>query len=119
VENLFGIYFTVGSGVLLLATARYLPDLALRLCMQFLGAASCLYVLVDIQEDLLRLNQDGSDAEALAQITGIPALLWGLVWGLVAAVMMVYAFYLTFESGKRTPATLRKERDRSEETETT
>jgi hypothetical protein len=112
VENTFGIFFTAGFAVLMLAAGRFLPYWALRLCLQFLGTASCLYVLVDIKEDLLRLDQQGSDAEALASLTGLPALFWGAVWGMVALIMTVGTVWLT-SRGTGQPGARAKRRTRA------
>ena len=98
VRNLFGVYYTLGFGLLLLLFSRYLPEWLLRIVMQFLGTASCLYVIADIKEDLITSHQAGSDAEALAQLTGIPAIFWGILWGFVALVMIAYSFYLAGKS---------------------
>ena len=104
IRNSFGILFTVGSALLLFVLCRFLPSWMVRTLLQFLGTASCLYVLVDIYEDVIRpwlplwprsrVYQDGSDADALASLTGIPAWFWGVIWGLISLVMILYSFYL-------------------------
>ena len=109
IRNTFGVLYTVGSAILLFVLCRFLPSWMVRVLMQFLGTASCLYVLVDIYEDLLRVSQEGSDAETLASLTGIPAMFWGVIWGLMALVMIFYSFYL---AGKAPPG----EETREEET---
>lgn len=94
IRNTFGVLFTVGSAVVLFVLCRFLPTWMVRTLLQFLGTASCLYVIVDIYEDVIRVYQEGSDAEALAALTGIPALFWGVIWALIAFVMIFYSFYL-------------------------
>ena len=94
IRNTFGILYTVGSAVLLFVMCRFLPSWMVRILMQFLGTASCLYVIVDIYEDVLRVSQEGSDADTLATLTGIPAMFWGVVWGMIALGMILYSFYL-------------------------
>ncbi len=94
IRNTFGVYYTAGFAVVLLLMSRYLPHWMLRLVLQFLGTASCLYVLVDIYEDLIVVYQEGSDADALASLTGIPAVVWGVLWGTLAVAMMGYSLYL-------------------------
>jgi hypothetical protein len=94
IRNTFGVLFTMGSAILLFGLCRFLPSWMVRTLLQFLGTASCLYVIVDIYEDVIRVHQDGSDAETLATLTGIPALFWGVMWALIAFVMIFYSFYL-------------------------
>lgn len=100
IRNSFGILFTVGSALLLFILCRFLPSWMVRILLQFLGTASCLYVLVDIYEDVIRVSQDGSDAHTLSLLTCIPAQVWGVIWGLIALVMILYSFYL---AGQPTP----------------
>ncbi|MBI2431425.1 MAG: M50 family metallopeptidase, partial [Candidatus Hydrogenedentes bacterium] len=45
---------------------------------------SCCYALFDIKEDLFGTPNASTDATLLAELTGIPALLWGLLWAAVA-----------------------------------
>lgn len=94
IRNSFGVFYTAGIAVMLFVLSRFLPGFLVRVLMQFLGTASCLYVIVDIYEDVIRVYQDGSDADTLATLTGIPAMFWGVLWGLIALVMIFYSFYL-------------------------
>jgi hypothetical protein len=72
-----------------------------RILMQFLGTASCLYVIVDIYEDVVT-SQEGSDADTLAELTGIPAMFWGVIWGMIALGMIFYSFYLAGKAPRET-----------------
>jgi hypothetical protein len=94
IRNTFGVLFTMGSAILLFGFCRFFPSWMVRTLLQFLGTASCLYVIVDIYEDLIRVSQQDSDAETLATLTGIPALFWGVMWALIAFAMIFYSFYL-------------------------
>lgn len=104
IRNTFGVYYTAGFAIVLLLMSRYLPQWMLRLVLQFLGTASCLYVLVDIYEDLIVVYQEGSDADALMSLTGIPAVLWGILWGALAAAMLGYSFYMAGTAKPRSAA---------------
>jgi hypothetical protein len=99
IRNTFGILYTVGSAVLLFVMCRFLPSWMVRILMQFLGTASCLYVIVDIYEDV---SQEGSDANTLAELTGIPAMFWGVIWGMIALGMIFYSFYLAGKAPRGT-----------------
>jgi hypothetical protein len=94
IRNTFGILYTAGSAVMLFVMCRFLPQWAVRIVIQFLGTASCMYVIMDIVYDLLLYPQEGSDAHTLSQLTGIGAYFWGVLWMLIALVMILYSFYL-------------------------
>lgn len=94
IRNSFGVFYTIGIAIALFVLCRFLPGFLVRVLMQFLGTASCLYVIVDIYEDVIRVYQDGSDADTLATLTGIPAMFWGIIWAAIALVMILYSFYL-------------------------
>ena len=109
IRNSFGVFYTAGIAVVLYVLCRFLPGVLVRILMQFLGTASCLYVIVDIYEDVIRIYQDGSDADTLAQLTGIPAIFWGLIWGAIALVMIVYSFYLAARAPEEEETILEEE----------
>jgi len=75
----FGFVFTViaalGFGVL----ARYGATDLVRWVLRGLGVFSVLYALFDIRDDVF-LGGGQSDAHMLAQITFVPAAVWGLGW---------------------------------------
>jgi hypothetical protein len=55
----------------------------------FLGSFSVCYALYDIRDDLLHLQSSGqSDADALARLTFIPAIVWGVAWGALSIVLV-------------------------------
>jgi hypothetical protein len=60
-----------------------------RTVLVFLAAFSCSYALYDIRDDLLHLTgPGGSDADALARATFIPAIVWGVAWGLLSVALV-------------------------------
>ena len=65
------------------------PDGAVRWGLIYLASVSALYAIVDIREDLLHWSGSGrTDAVLLAERTGIPALVWGGFWALLAVGMI-------------------------------
>ena len=90
VRDLFTLAFALAWTVLLLGAARFAPALARRGLLVFLATFSALYAIFDIKDDLLRLGPPiGSDADALAQITSIPAIVWGLGWGILSLALLL------------------------------
>ena len=92
VRDGFTFAFSVAMAGLFALLAAKAPDWLRRGALVFVGAFSCLYALFDIRDDLLRVGPSiGSDADALAALTHIPALVWGVVWGLFGAGAMALA----------------------------
>ena len=80
--------------------ARYGPSLLRRALLVFLGTFSVSYALYDIKDDLLHLASRGaSDAEALARVTYIPALVWGLGWGILSLAVVALTLRRILASG--------------------
>ncbi|MFM7202842.1 MAG: M50 family metallopeptidase [Myxococcota bacterium] len=82
-------YGMVASVALLVATLRA-PILVQQGLLHGLGLFSCLYALFDIRDDVLNFNRVGgtSDAVMLAELTGVPSMLWGLAWLGLSLVML-------------------------------
>lgn len=82
----FGILFGLG----LLSCARWLGEGPNRVLVRVLGLTSCLYVLLDIKSDVLDRPHLPSDAAILAELTGVPTVLWGLLWLTAAAGILLW-----------------------------
>ena len=53
------------------------------------GLFSVLYALLDIRDDVFGAPAGAvTDATMLAQHTGVPSLVWGVVWGLVGLALL-------------------------------
>lgn len=73
--------FCLGMAAVLGACAKWLPDGAVDSLNLFLAAFSCLYAVRDLFDDLWTpAVRAHSDAGLLAQLTGIPSLLWAVLW---------------------------------------
>lgn len=89
VRSAFGFAYGLAAGALLLAVARWLPEGASSFVLRLLGVTSLLYAPWDITSDLILRSIPASDAGALARMTGIPALAWGVLW-LAASVWIAW-----------------------------
>ena len=87
--ELFGIFMTVGFALFMLISARYLSDTFHDYFLKFIGMVSCLYVVIDIKDDLIFRSGVGSDADAIAEMTGIPSVAIGVIWFLLA-ILVIY-----------------------------
>jgi hypothetical protein len=86
VRNGFGILFGALFGAALIAL-RSAGRTVHVLVLTALGLTSCLYALLDIKSDILDRPYLESDAAMLAHMTGVPTVVWGVLWiGLGAAL---------------------------------
>lgn len=92
VRSLFGMGFGMLFGAGLMLAAARLPALWNRRLLLALGLTSCLYAVLDIKSDILDRPQLRSDAAMLAELTGIPTVVWGGLW--IALALAVCALLL-------------------------
>lgn len=83
----FGFAYALAAGLGLGLLAAKGPEPMLETLARFLGVFSVLYALFDIRDDVFRGGLFGgswyagpTDAHSLAELTLIPAPLWGVAW---------------------------------------
>ena len=84
VRSVFGFVFGLVFGLVLLTASRRLPPQGVRVMLTVLGLTSALYAVLDIRDDILSRPAAPSDANMLAQMTGIPTVVWGVLWIAIA-----------------------------------
>lgn len=89
IRGWFGIVYGLLFGAGLVASARLFSEGINRTLIRILGMTSALYVLLDIRSDILQRPHLPSDAAVLADLTGVPTLLWGLLW-MTAALLVLW-----------------------------
>ena len=87
--ELFGTAMTAGLGVFMLIAYRFFGPLFHDLWLKFIGITSCAYVILDIKDDLIDRTNIGSDADAIAELTGQSSLLIGIIWMLIAVLNLI------------------------------
>ena len=92
VRDGFTLVFVGGCALALGLVARFGPSLLRRTLLVFLAAFSCCYALYDIRDDLLHFanRTTSSDADALARITFVPAIVWGVGWGILSLALVAW-----------------------------
>lgn len=78
--NGFGFWFGLVFGAALLVSARFLPAKPNALILTALGLISVLYAILDIKSDVIDRPGARSDAGMLSELTGVPTVVWGIVW---------------------------------------
>jgi len=91
VRDGFTLFFVLGCALALGLLARFGAPWLRRAILMFLAAFSCCYALYDIRDDLLHLASasGGTDADALARATFIPAIVWGVAWGALSIALVL------------------------------
>lgn len=79
-RSAFTVLLCVTTGGALLLGAARLGARGRAFLLGALGLTSCLYAVLDIKSDILDRPGLPSDATALAGITGVPAVVWGILW---------------------------------------
>jgi len=96
VRSGFGLLFGFAFGAALLAAGRWLGERWNRRLLLVLGLTSCLYAILDIKSDILDRPELPSDAAMLAEVTGIPTAVWGILWITVAIGVSALLFRWAF-----------------------
>ena len=96
VRNGFGILFGALFGAVLIAL-RSVGRTAHAWTLTALGLTSCLYALLDIKSDVLDRPYLESDAHMLAQMTGVPTVVWGVLWIGLGVALSVWLFRRALE----------------------
>lgn len=80
VRTWFGLVFGVLFGIGLVLVARKARASLNRTLLLALGLTSALYAILDIKSDILDRPGIESDAFILSEMTGVPTVVWGVVW---------------------------------------
>lgn len=100
----FGFLFAALAGAAMVVVGAYLPPQANAVLLRVIGLTSCLYVILDIKSDTLDRPELESDARMLAELTGIPTMIWGGFWILVALAVVYAVFHKAIQ--KRSPRSI-------------
>lgn len=90
VRGVFGIAFGLLFGIGLVLLASRASTKVSRLVLFGLGLTSCLYAVLDIKSDVLDRPGLRSDARMLFELTGVPTLVWGVLWISVAGFVSTW-----------------------------
>jgi hypothetical protein len=91
------LLFALLMATLFAWASRSAPEEPVRWGLVYLAMVSALYALLDIREDVLHWRPGfKSDATILADMTGLPAIFWGVLWAVAAVAMQVVALRRVF-----------------------
>ena len=108
IREWFALAFTVGTGLVMLASARYVPHDVNDLALRVIGLTSMIYVPLDIFSDTIARSGIRSDAYMLAERFGGATVILGGLWLLIslAVIGVCFRYGLGERSnvGEETPA---------------
>ncbi|MEW5739781.1 MAG: M50 family metallopeptidase [Myxococcota bacterium] len=114
-RDAFTFAFCVVMGALFAAAAKWLPDELAGVLNLFIAGFTALYALVDLKDDLWnRAVRSQSDAQLLADVTIVPAIVWATVWTLVSVAVVLFGAWVALRdkprpvSGATAPSVLPK-----------
>jgi hypothetical protein len=91
-RNFFAVAYGLVAAAALFFCAYRLPLPVNFYIIRFIAVASCLYAVLDIRSDLFTAapGQAVNDAVALGRLTGLPAIVWAVLWMLISLIALVY-----------------------------
>lgn len=106
-RDLFTLGFCLGMAVLFAAGARFLPVELVGGVNLFIASFTALYAAMDLKDDLWTSEVRAlSDAQLLANVTIVPAIVWALLWTLVSVAILALGAFLAVRDrapGKAAP----------------
>ena len=89
-------------GLAILLIARKAPDIVCHMFLLILAVQTTLSALMDIEVLFMASvqNVSHSDAKNMEQITGVPAVLWSILWGAIALVVLVFSMWISYRPRK-------------------
>ncbi|WP_040172205.1 M50 family metallopeptidase [Phaeobacter piscinae] len=88
IRDLFALVFTLTTGVLMLATARYLSLAVNDLILRIIGISSMIYAPLDIWDDTIARSYLRSDARMMAEEIGGTTVIWGGLWLVISLAVI-------------------------------
>ena len=102
-RNVFAVLYGLLAAAALFFSAYRLPPEVNFYVIRFIAVASCLYALLDMRSDLFTSTPAAAsvvnDAVALSQLTGIPALVWSVLWLVISLIAVGYFFMASIRRG--------------------
>jgi hypothetical protein len=101
-RDAFTLAFCVVMAAGFAAGAKYLPPTAVAGLNLFLSAFTALYAVMDLKDDLWNgAVRAQSDAQLLANVTIVPAIVWALLWTALSLLVMGAGVWLALQDDAR------------------
>lgn len=100
VRTVFGFVFSLLFGAAMIIVGIFAPVKINDIVLKVIGLTSVLYAILDIKDDLITRNIEGSDASQMSKIIPLPPQVWGIIWIVIA---IVAAFFFLKIAAKNEP----------------
>lgn len=96
--GIFSFVSMLVIGIGILFVARKASDAACHMFLLMLAVQTTLNAVLDVQTLFLVSVMGGrhSDAKNMESITGIPAVIWSMLWGAIAVCILVFSLWLSY-----------------------
>lgn len=94
-------FVLIGVILILFLIIYFSPSILSNFILKSIGLISCIYVLIDIKEDILDTTYSNSDASILAQLTGISELYWGILWLGLSIMGIFFLLKFAYKNGDK------------------
>jgi hypothetical protein len=88
VRSWFGFAYTLLAGLAMVVVSARLRPVVSEWLLAAIGTMSMLYAVADIASDTILRHAEASDAAALARLTHVPAVIWGVAWIVVSLAVL-------------------------------
>jgi hypothetical protein len=103
----FTLGFCLGMAALFGLCAKFLPAGAVQGLNLFIASFTALYSVMDLKSDLWSSEvRARSDAAILASTTGVPAMIWAVIWTGLSLAIVGYGAYLALKRPAPKPIAL-------------
>ena len=103
-RDAFTLFFALGMAALFGAGAKWLPDALVGGLNLFIASFTALYAVMDLKDDLWNSAvRSHSDAQLLADLTIVPAVLWAALWTLVSVAVLLGGAWIALRDRPVTP----------------
>lgn len=92
IQTTFAIIYSILFVILLWSLIFFGGNTIRYHFLRFLGILTMLYAVYDIKSDLF-FNREINDAVLLENATGVPAIIWTLIWTGLAFIFLYYLFF--------------------------
>jgi hypothetical protein len=101
--GLFSFAWMLAIGLTILAVSRKGSDMVCHMFLLVLAVQTTLSSVIDVQTLFLASvnNIDHSDAKNMETLTGIPAIVWSVLWGFIAVAVLIFAFWISYRPAKK------------------
>lgn len=93
----FAMTFCMVVGVVMMASAYFVPMEINDMILRVIGMTSMLYAPLDIYSDTIQRSHLRSDAFMLSEEMGGSTMLWGGVWIFISIVLLVLTAYISLK----------------------